>query len=125
VIVKVVDASVLAAILFGEPEGATAVQSIADARLVAPDLIDYERANVAVKKARRHPALADRISSALELLSLLPVTRRTVPAGEAFALARQHNLTAYDASYLWLAQTLGAELVTLDGALARIARPAP
>lgn len=32
-------------------------------------------------------------------------------------LAEQAMLTVCDASYLWLAQTLGAELVTLDGCL--------
>jgi len=33
---------------------------------------------------------------------------------EVIRLARANNLTAYDASYLWLAQRLKAELVTLD-----------
>jgi predicted nucleic acid-binding protein len=32
-------------------------------------------------------------------------------------LALETGLTAYDASYLWLARHLGAELVTLDKAL--------
>jgi predicted nucleic acid-binding protein len=32
-------------------------------------------------------------------------------------LALETGLTAYDASYLWLARRLGAELVTLDKAL--------
>ena len=31
-------------------------------------------------------------------------------------------VTAYDASYLWLARRLGAELVTLDAALLRASR---
>jgi predicted nucleic acid-binding protein len=33
-------------------------------------------------------------------------------------LAEATGLTAYDASYLWLARTLNAELVTLDRKLA-------
>ena len=36
----------------------------------------------------------------------------------ALVLAEQTGLTAYDASYLWLAEALDAELVTLDRALA-------
>jgi predicted nucleic acid-binding protein len=34
------------------------------------------------------------------------------------ALAENTGLTAYDASYLWLARELRADLVTLDAALA-------
>lgn len=36
-------------------------------------------------------------------------------------LAEQFRLTGYDASYLWLAQRLNAELVTLDRQLRRAA----
>jgi predicted nucleic acid-binding protein len=42
-----------------------------------------------------------------------------VPGFEAFALARQTGLTAYDAAYLWLSRAYDAELVTLDTALNR------
>jgi predicted nucleic acid-binding protein len=40
-------------------------------------------------------------------------------------LAESTGLTAYDASYLWLARELSAELVTLDGQLAKAAALAP
>jgi predicted nucleic acid-binding protein len=36
----------------------------------------------------------------------------------SLALAEATGLTAYDASYLWLARSLGGELVTLDRKLA-------
>ncbi len=41
--------------------------------------------------------------------------------GEVVSLALATGLTAYDASYLWLARLLGAELVTLDRRLAAAA----
>ncbi len=41
---------------------------------------------------------------------------------EVIALAERSKLTVYDSSYLWLAQSLRAELVTLDAALARAAQ---
>ena len=42
-----------------------------------------------------------------------------VDAGDVVLLAHATGTTAYDASYLWLAASLGADLVTLDNRLAR------
>jgi predicted nucleic acid-binding protein len=48
----VVDAAVLAAVLFDEPEGPAALRELAGMSLHAPQLIDYEMASVALAKAR-------------------------------------------------------------------------
>jgi len=48
----------------------------------------------------------------------------TIDLSAVLPLAESLGLTAYDASYLWLARRLGAELVTLDRRLARAANPA-
>ena len=53
--VKVIDASALAALLFGEPEAEAVVERLGDARLVAPSLLGFELANVCLIKCRRHP----------------------------------------------------------------------
>jgi predicted nucleic acid-binding protein len=45
----------------------------------------------------------------------------TVNANAIVHLADKMGLTAYDASYLWLARRLDAELVTLDRKLAAVA----
>ncbi len=47
-----------------------------------------------------------------------------VDHADAVLIARATGLTAYDASYLWLAGHLGAELVTLDARLAAALEPA-
>ena len=53
----------------------------------------------------------------------------TVPAPgtnrEVLELAQTEGITAYDASYLWLARLLNLELVTLDGGLATAAARRP
>jgi predicted nucleic acid-binding protein len=44
---------------------------------------------------------------------------------EVLELAESEGITAYDASYLWLARLLNLELVTLDGGLATAAARRP
>jgi predicted nucleic acid-binding protein len=87
--------------------------------MLSPSLVDYELAKLALKKVRRRPAEAPRIAVALHAARALPIRRVAVPGFEAFALARQTGLTAYDAAYLWLSRAYDAELVTLDTALNR------
>ena len=52
---KVVDASVLAALAFGEARAAEAKKALRKGRLYAPRLMGYELAHVAVKKISRRP----------------------------------------------------------------------
>jgi predicted nucleic acid-binding protein len=115
---KVVDASALAALLFAEPEADDIATLLGDARLAAPSLIDFELANVCLTKMRREPNRRDAIRAAFRLASRLKVETVAVDQAEILDLAETTGLTAYDASYLWLARALDAELVTLDRKLA-------
>ena len=117
----VVDASAIGAIMFEEPEGATLAAYLDGQTLLAPTLIDLELSNLAVKKARKSPDQLPPIFLSLQAALALPISRIAVPGAEAFALAAETGLTAYDASYLWLARSRDAELVTLDSELARFA----
>ena len=118
---KVVDASALAAVLFGEPEAPSIAERLGDSPLTAPTLFSYEIANICWKKLRRHPQQRPEILEAYSLLRRMKVEEVEVPMAEVLLLADQLNLTAYDASYLWLSRKLGLELVTVDGALKRAA----
>jgi predicted nucleic acid-binding protein len=117
----VVDASVIAAIAFGEDEGPELAEHLSGQTLLVPTLFDYELANIAWKKARRRPSTGPALDVALATVEHLRVTRISVPPTEAFRVARETGLTAYDASYLWIALVEDAELVTLDADLARAA----
>jgi len=116
----VVDASALGAIMFGEPEGPTVAAHLEGETLLAPALVDFELMNLALTKARRRPDLAEPIVVSLTAALALPLSRVAVPGPEVFALAARTGLTAYDASYLWLARSRDAELVTLDRELQRL-----
>ncbi len=119
--VKVVDASALAALLFGEPEAEDVAGRLGGARLVAPALLGFELANVCLIKSRRHPEQQAALMAALRLRGRLGVEPVAVDHDGTVQLAVATGLTAYDASYLWLSRQLGAELVTLDRQLAKAA----
>ena len=114
---KVVDASALAAAVFLEPGFIQVRARMHGCKLYAPELIWFEMANVCVKKIRSIPTDRDLIlrqhATGLKIL----IERREVSQEEVVSLAERHKLTAYDASYLWLAKQLKCELVTLDGKL--------
>ena len=112
--VKVIDASALAALLFGEPEAEAVVGRLGDARLVAPSLLGFELANVCLLKCRRHPEQEPALTRAFRLRDRLGVEEVAMDHEGAIELAVETGLSAYDASYLWLSRQLGAELVTLD-----------
>ena len=119
--VRVLDASAVAAVLFAEPGAEAVARRIAGARLVAPALLHFELTNVCLTKIRRHPEQREALLQAFRLRIQLRVESVDVDDLGVLALAEATDLTAYDASYLWLARELAAELVTLDRRLAAAA----
>jgi predicted nucleic acid-binding protein len=119
---KVVDASAVGALLFGEPDGAVVAERLRAADLIAPALLPFEVANVCLKKIRRHPDRRDALMMAFGWLERLAIEVVEVEHGDTLVLAEGTGITAYDASYLWLARRLGLELVTLDKQLATAMR---
>ncbi len=119
---KVIDASALAALLFNEPDAERVVHQIAEFRLLAPNLLGFEVANVCLKKMRAHPAQRELLFDAFALMQRLDLNFLPVDHLQSITLARVSGLTAYDASYLWLAREFQCELVTLDKRLATAAR---
>ena len=118
---KVVDASVLAAIVFGEPRADEADALLRGADLYAPELLAYELAHIAQKKSLAYPAQAEALERALESALAMDLGWSGVDHPAVLRLALSHDVTTYDASYLYLAQALGATLVTFDGRLSRAA----
>jgi predicted nucleic acid-binding protein len=116
----VVDASALGAVMFEEPSGAQVWPRLQGATVCAPTILKFELANIAVTKSRRHPESTVQFFSALALVidERSDIAWHDVPAVDVALMAMATGLTAYDASYLWLAGTLDADLVTLDKKLA-------
>jgi predicted nucleic acid-binding protein len=111
---KVVDASAIAAVAFVEPQAAAVAQRLNGHRLLAPTLFRYEIASTALRKMRSRPVERGLILEQHTASLSLDVEECDVDQAAALQLAQQMRLSAYDASYLWLALQLKCELVTLD-----------
>jgi predicted nucleic acid-binding protein len=100
----------------------------ADARALVPPLWHIEIVSV-LRNAEKHGAISEADATAfLQRSARLPIaTDDASPIAVRLAIAaiaRQHRLTGYDATYLELALREGIPLATLDGELMRAARAA-
>jgi len=120
----VVDASVLVAALAGEAGlGDAARARLAGRRLHLPHLADLEAVSALRDGVRRGSFEAADALTVIEGLQRFPAARYPhVPFLER-AWSLRHNLTVYDASYVALAESLDAPLVTLDAAMASAPGP--
>ncbi len=115
--VRVVDASALGALLFGEPRAEEVVRALGEEPLAAPALLPFELASVCLKKTMTHPDRSDAIVDAFGLFRRMSIDIVEVDHAETVLLARETGLTTYDASYLWLTRELSGQLVSLDDEL--------
>lgn len=117
----VVDASVVANALADDgADGDLARQHLVNApRIAAPDLVDVETVSVLRRRWRADDLTARRFSIAVDDLADLNVVRiPTLPLMRR-AYELRANVSAYDASYVALAEHLGWVLLTADARLSR------
>lgn len=121
----VVDTSAFAALVFQEPAADFVRDRLEGATVFAPSLLRFELANTAWKKIRRQPERASKIIAALTIAldDRSGLIWQEVDPADTVLLAQATGMTAYDASYIWLAASLGADLVTLDSRLATAVDP--
>jgi predicted nucleic acid-binding protein len=117
----VIDASLVAAAAFAEPERDQAEAQMRGRALCAPSLIDYEVANVALSKIRSKVVSADEAGRALGIYDQFAIERWDVEPGPVMRIGEAFDLTAYDAAYLWVAGRLRAPIATFDARVAAAA----
>jgi predicted nucleic acid-binding protein len=120
--VRIVDASALGALVFGEPKAEEIAKTLGDSRMAAPALIWFELASICLRKIKAHPAQRDQILGAFLMAGKLAIEIVEVDHWAVVNLADETGLTTYDASYLWLAGYLEGELITLDAKMQRAAK---
>lgn len=122
VTIKVIDASAFGAVLFNEPEAQIVIARLHNSHLAAPALFPFEIASICLKKIRRYPEQRNLLYAAYRMADHVEIEYPSIKMDGVIELADKTGLTVYDASYLYLAQTLGAELVTLDKQLLEVQR---
>jgi len=127
----VLDASVTMAWCFEDEANAYAdavLDSLASVTALAPAIWPLEISNVlAVAERRKRIDKAGSIRFISLLMQLPVIVGPESPQrvfAEILALAREHDLSTYDASYLDLAMRYGVALATQDGRLQKAARQA-
>lgn len=116
----VIDASVVIEVLLQTPDGVAITDMLLGSGRTwhAPYLLDVEVAQVLRRYVAREELAEERARQALELLTVLPVSRY----GHEPLLERiwwhRENLTAYDAAYVAIAEGLRVPFVTRDRRLA-------
>ena len=116
----VLDASALVELLLDRPGAARTVAAIGDRRsLHAPHLLDTEVLHVLGRWVSRGWLAPPRAAFALRDLAQLRLVRHAPAPLSARVWTLRDRFTAYDATYVALAEVLDATLVTGDGRLAR------
>ena len=98
---KVIDASALIAVIFGEAAADNVAVRVRGCSLVAPAILDFELVNACISKMRRTPADRDRLLAAYRCS--LDDDRRDNGCGShgGACTCSAHRLDGYDASYLF------------------------
>ena len=121
----VLDASVAVAWLFDDestPRADSALTRLENEQALVPQHWMHEVCNSLLVGERRGRIRADEVDERLDSLRALPLRTDSEPDLEvAFAMARAHQLSFYDAIYLELASRNGFALATLDGKLKQAA----
>jgi predicted nucleic acid-binding protein len=115
----IIDASVLSAFIL-EEEGYEKIRRVLLEGTFAPELVLTESSNAVLTALRRGRLGNEQSEKAIEvLLSFVGSNVKIIPQEnnlvlESFRIAKECNLTSYDASYIALAKSLGGSLASRD-----------
>lgn len=107
--------------VFAEPGSETLAQQLEGRHLLAPTIMPYEVANALWVKVRRDWEQRDALIAQFRDFLGVSVESCDVDLEAVARFGLEHGLTAYDASYIWLALSRRAGLVTLDRQMAHVA----
>ena len=114
----VIDASALVEMLLQSPRATSIKEAVGDSELIAPDTLNPEVLSSLRGLERGRALTSARASLAVERLLTSRIARIPTQALLPQAWSLRHNVSAYDAMYVALAQSLHCPLLTTDRRLA-------
>ena len=114
-----IDASALVEVLLQTPAGDKIRRLVAEAQLIAPDVINPEVMQSLRKLERSGRLSGARATRAIAALARSPVRRIPTAGLIDGAWSLRANVSAYDACYVALARALDCPLLTTDAPLRR------
>lgn len=114
-----IDASALVELLLQTSLGCSVERTVADAALIAPDVVNPETLQSLRNLERSGKIGQDRVARAVVRLAGSTVMRVPTTDLIADAWSLRTNLSAYDACYVALARALDCPLLTVDARMMR------
>jgi predicted nucleic acid-binding protein len=116
------DTNAFLAVALDEPEKSWLLQATKGVELAAPAVLPYEVGNALSALVKRKRLGADEAAEAWQVIQSIPVELVEVDIPASLLLAAEHGIYAYDAYFLQCAMRLKCPLLTLDRAMASVAR---
>ena len=117
----VADTNIFLAIALDEPQKEHIIEVTSDAVLSAPEILPYEIGNALSAMTRRGRISKVEALAAEKAANLIPVRLVSIDIQKALELAIEYNIYAYDAYFLFCAQSLTQSLMSLDKRMKQVA----
>lgn len=113
-LIRVVDATAVSAVLFGEPAAEYIVEQLEDAVIIAPTVLESHLCEICLQKMDDSDGYDGHYLEALSLLQVMDLHYIKQDPSEIVRFAAERNITVSEAYYLRLVYAFDADLVSLN-----------
>lgn len=116
------DTNIFLAVALEEESKSRIIEITDGCSLHAPEILYYEIGNALLAMIKRRQIETSDVQAIYSVTQQIPVSLAKVSIPKALEIAIEHNIYAYDAYFLEVAQTLSSPLLTLDTRLKTVAQ---
>lgn len=116
------DTNIFLAVALEEESKSRIIEITDGCSLYAPEILYYEIGNALSAMIKRRQIETSDVQAIYSVTQQIPVSLAKFSIPKALEIAIEHNIYAYDAYFLEVAQTLSSPLLTLDTRLKTVAQ---